>query len=97
MQRLIISDKEEIEQELESDEQKLAQFGLCRLKEKKYTMKKFQATHSYSNDIVKWWTIANIDGYPQRVYVMASNAFEASNIFKSIYGDQLINEYASRA
>mgnify|MGYP000362311829 CR=1 FL=1 len=54
-------------------------------------------THSYSNELCHWWTMANIDGYPQRVYCTAANAFEASNIFKSIYGNQLINEYASRA
>ena len=59
--------------------------------------KKFRATHSYSSDIYKWWTVANMDGYPQKVYCTAANAFEASNIFKSIYGDKLINEYASRA
>ncbi len=55
------------------------------------------ATHGYSNELYQWWTLANIDGYPQRVYCTAANAFEASNIFKSIYGNQLINEYASRA
>ena len=55
-----------------------------------------QATHSYSNEVHEWWTIANIDGYPQRVYCMATNAYEASNIFRSFYGSQLINEYASK-
>lgn len=60
-------------------------------------MKEFQATHTHSNAVYEWWTIANIDGYPQRVYCTATNAFEASNIFKNIYGDKLINEYASRA
>jgi hypothetical protein len=55
-----------------------------------------QATHSYSNEVHEWWTIANIDGYPQRVYCMATNAYEASNIFRSLYGSQLVNEYASR-
>ena len=59
-------------------------------------MKKFQATHTHSNAVYEWWTIANIDGYPQRVYCNATNAFEASNIFKNIYGDKLINEYANR-
>ena len=56
-----------------------------------------QANNHHSNSIYEWWTVANIDGYPQKVYCTAANAFEASNIFKSIYGDQLINEYASRA
>lgn len=60
-------------------------------------MKEFQATHTHSNAVYEWWTIANIDGYPQRVYCTATNAFEASNIFKNIYGDKLINEYATRA
>ncbi len=60
-------------------------------------MKKVKATNSNRNDIDQWWSIANIDGEPQKVYCTAANAFEASNIFKSIYGDQLINEYASRA
>ncbi len=55
-----------------------------------------QATSSYSNELVQWCTVANINGYPQRVYCTAANAFEASNIFKSLYGSQLINEYASR-
>ena len=55
-----------------------------------------QATSSYSNELVQWWTVANINGYPQRVYCTAANAFEASNIFKQLYGDHLINEYASR-
>ena len=55
-----------------------------------------QATSSYSNELVQFWTVANINGYPQRVYCTAANAFEASNIFKSLYGSQLINEYASR-
>lgn len=56
-----------------------------------------KATNHHSNSIYEWWTVANIDGYPQKVYCTAANAFEASNIFKSIYGDQLINEHASRA
>ena len=55
-----------------------------------------QATSSYSNEVHKWWSIANINGYPQKVYCVAPNAFEASNIFKSLYGSQLINEFASR-
>lgn len=56
----------------------------------------YQATTSYSNEIVEWWTVANINGYPQRVYCSAANAFEASNIFQSLYGNQLINTMASR-
>ena len=55
-----------------------------------------QATHSYSNEVHEWFTIAYINGYPQRVYCNAKNSYEASNIFKSLYGSQLINEYASR-
>lgn len=55
-----------------------------------------QASSSYSNALVEWWTVANINGYPQRVYCTAANAFEASNIFKSLYGSQLLNEFASR-
>lgn len=55
-----------------------------------------QATSSYSNELVQRFTVAYIDGYPQRVYCTAANAFEASNIFKSLYGSQLINEFASR-
>lgn len=55
-----------------------------------------QASSSYSNELVQWWTVANINGYPQRVYCEAANAFEASNIFKSLYGSQLLNEFASR-
>ena len=55
-----------------------------------------QATNSYSNAVCEWWNVARINGYPQRVYCMASNAYEASNIFRSLYGSQLINEYASR-
>jgi hypothetical protein len=56
----------------------------------------YQATTSYSNEIVEWWTVANINGYPQRVYCSAANAYEASNIFQSLYGNQLINTMASR-
>lgn len=54
-----------------------------------------QASSQHSNGLYQWWTIANINGYPQKVYCTAANAFEASNIFKSIYGSQLVNEYAS--
>jgi hypothetical protein len=55
-----------------------------------------QASSQHSSSLHEWWTVANINGYPQRVYCTAANAFEASNIFKSLYGSQLINEYASR-
>jgi hypothetical protein len=54
-----------------------------------------QASSQHSNGMYQWWTIANINGYPQKVYCTAANAFEASNIFKSLYGSQLVNEYAS--
>jgi hypothetical protein len=55
-----------------------------------------QATNSYSNSVYEWWTVANINGYPQRVYCTAVNSYEASNIFKAIYGNQLVNESANR-
>jgi len=59
-------------------------------------MSMWQANSQHSNSLHEWWTMANINGYPQKVYCTALNAFEASNIFKSLYGSQLINEYASR-
>jgi hypothetical protein len=55
-----------------------------------------QATYSHSNAVHEWWTVANIGGYPQKVYCTAANSFEAQNIFKSIYGSQLVNSYATR-
>ena len=55
-----------------------------------------QATYEHSNASHEWWTIVNMDGYMQKVYCTASNAYEASNIFRSLYGSQLINTYASR-
>jgi len=55
-----------------------------------------QATYEHSNASHEWWTIVNMDGYMQKVYCTASNAYEASNIFRSIYGSQLVNQYATR-
>jgi hypothetical protein len=55
-----------------------------------------QATSTMSNAVYEWWTVANINGYPQRVYCTAVNSYEASNIFKAIYGSQLVNESANR-
>lgn len=43
----------------------------------------------------QWWTMVNMNGYPQKVYCTASNAFEATNIFKALYGSTLICEHAN--
>ena len=43
-----------------------------------------QATNSYSNEVHEWWTIANIDGYPQRVYCMARIRIQGVKEFVAI-------------
>jgi len=56
-----------------------------------------QAVWSNSNDTYKWFThIRDTNGAIIRVEIFAKNAYEASEMFKSLYGNQLITEVASR-
>jgi hypothetical protein len=50
-----------------------------------------------SNDSHQWWSQIKTDGgYIQRVEVTATNAIDALNIMKSLYGSQLIYENVNR-
>jgi len=49
--------------------------------------------YGQSSDPIRWWSqIKTNSGYIQRVEVTASNAYEALNLMKSLYGSKLIYE-----
>ena len=49
--------------------------------------------YGQSSDSHQWWSQIKTDGgYIQRVEVTATNAIDALNIMKSLYGSQLIYE-----
>jgi hypothetical protein len=56
-----------------------------------------QAQWSSSNDSYTWWTNVKLDnGQIQRVEIQAKNAYEATQLFKAIWGHQMISESVGR-
>jgi hypothetical protein len=57
-----------------------------------------QAQYGSSNDSYTWHTNVRFDsGMIQRVEIQAKNAYEALELFKALYGSQLISESVGRA
>lgn len=56
-----------------------------------------QAQYGSSNNTYTWWTHIKLDnGMIQRVEMQANNAYEATQLFKVIYGSQMISESVGR-